>query len=179
MNQSRLALIFLGSLALISLVFFVISRFRGNQSIKQGWGATIGIGSYPPSIDPTYYPGDWNWQFKPTTDMSIEQAQSLVTKWFNFVNNVSPAVSGMIYSLFSDLQTPQSIASYGLTERMVYVLTRISDLLDDPSQYKTPADAERVFSPIAINVLDMEAGIKPQSGLYRNQNKMGWGVDVL
>ena len=62
---------------------------------------------------------------------------------------------------------------------MVYVLSRISDLLDNPSQYKTPADVQQAFAPIAINVFDMELDEVPQSGLYRNWKRMDWGVDVL
>jgi hypothetical protein len=179
MDQSRFAFIFFGGLILICLLLFIFSRFRGNQSIKQGWGAVIGIGAYPPEVDPTYYPPEWNWQFQDKPNMTLGDATSLVTKWNNFVNTVSPSVSGMVYNLFSDLQTPQSIANYGITERMVYVLTRISSLLDDPSQYKTAGDAERAFSPIAINVADLESDIKPQSGLYRDWERLDWAVDVL
>jgi hypothetical protein len=181
MEQYRLVLILFGALVLISLGFFLVSRFKGNsQSIKQRWGATINIGAYPPSVDPTYYTRHGtNWNFSPTADMTAAQAAAPFAKWNNFINSVPASISGTVYSLFPDLQTPQAVENYGLTDRMVYVLSRISDLLDNPSQYKTPADVQQAFAPIAINVFDMELDEVPQSGLYRNWKRMDWGVDVL
>src|ERR1700682_2371705 len=69
----------------------------------------IGIGAYPTDYPSMIGIGTvWN--------SSDQSAPGLVKKWYNFADAIGPDLSGAIYALFPDLQTPQSIDNYGLTE---------------------------------------------------------------
>jgi hypothetical protein len=111
--------------------------------------------------------------------MTIEQAKALLNKWFVFLSKLTPGVSGAFYSLLNDLQTLESIERYGLSQGMVDALAAIAPRLDNPGQFKTVEDVNRLIGPAAIKIFDQEMNENPQSGLYRRPQDMGWGVDVL
>lgn len=143
-------------------------------------GASIDIGAYPASSDPTYFNNyAMEWPFVPSDDLTTDQAEELLKKWASFVSNVSSEISGTFYSLIPGLQTSQSVQSYGLTQRMVYSLRAISSYLDNPEQFKTVGDVYRIIAPIAIKIFDEDINERPQSGLYKNWKKLGWGTDVM
>ena len=170
-------LIFIG---IAALVIIVTIATKNKTTIKQNWGTNeIGLGAYPSKIDPEAHGVGTVWMYTPKTSTAQTATYDLVQKWFKFAEAVGPDISGAIYALFSDLQTPQSISYYGLSAGMVRVLYAIAPYLDSPGSVKTLSDVNRIFSPTAIRIFDQELNVKPQSGLYENEAAYGDYIDVL
>lgn len=143
-------------------------------------GATIGIGAYPPSVDPTY----WNkfamsWPYSPKNGIDEKTAKRLLTSWLDFISKLQPDIQNTIYALFPGLQGVKSIEYYGLSNETIFSLFKISPYLDHPEKFKTTEDVYRLLSPAAIKLFDGQINEQPQDGLYNGWKNMGWGFDVL
>lgn len=198
MNQSQASLI-VGGIVVAALVVGLIVTITGKKQnravVKQGWigrpesqangtwgirGASIDMGSYPPSTDPTYWSRyAMNWPFKPSDTISDGQSENLVKKWYTFEATVDPNISATFYTLLPDLQTLQSVQSYGLTQRMVDAVHTISSYLDNPDQFKTTEDVYRLIGPTAIQIFNRQTNQRSHSGLYNDVKGYGWGINVL
>lgn len=143
-------------------------------------GATINIGAYQPSVDPTY----WNqfamtWPYSPDNGIDEQTARELLISWLKFMSKLSPNVQDAIYALFPSLQGVKSIDYYGVTGELIYSLSVIAPYLDHPEKFKNTEDVYRLLSSKAIKLFDEQINEKPQNGLYQDPKEMGWGVDVL
>lgn len=193
-----------GIIILVAITVFTITVLAANHSgnmlkNKQGFaslpdkirgqvypssygirGATIDIGAYPPSVDPTY----WNksamsWPYSPKSGIDEKTAKKLLTSWLNFNSKLPIDVQDAIYALFPGLQGLKSIEYYGLTNETIFSLFKISAYLDHPEKFKTVDDVYRLLSSEAIKLFDGQINENPQNGLYNNWKDMGWGFDVL
>lgn len=181
-TNNRMVLICGGVIVMVLIVCVIVSSKskKHQSSVRQGWAPgpnfagchlgsnQIGCAAYPPSVDPMAYGVGTIRDYKAATPEDKQDTNAMVQKWFDFTRQVSPEISGAIYSLFPDLQTPESIANYGLTSGMVAVLKIISPKLKSPENVKTSDDVNRLFLNHALNVANIEMNEKPMSGLYSN-----------
>jgi hypothetical protein len=185
--------------AIIFVVIVAAVHFSGNSGKnKQGFalvskqygqmypssygirGATIGIGAYPPSVDPTYWNTfAMNWPYDPKNGIDEKTAKRLLSEWLDFNAKLSPDVQDAIYALFPGLQGLKSIEYYGLSNETIFSLTKIAPALKHPEKFKTVDDVYQILSPEAIKLFDKQINEKPQTGLYDNVKDMGWGFDVI
>jgi len=188
-----------GVLAIVVLVL-VVNRSGNSSGNKQGFsrdvsknvhgqiypssygirGASIDIGAYPPSVDPTY----WNqfamtWPYDPKNGIDEKTAKELLAAWSKFISKLSPDTQNAIYALFPGLQGLKSIEYYGLTNEMIYCLLKLAPYLNQPEKFKSTDDVYRLLSPEAIRLFDEQINEKPQTGLYEKPQELGWGIDVL
>jgi hypothetical protein len=167
---------FLGVVILLIIAMIIFGLNLPKKSVKQPW-TQIDLGAYGPNIDPRAYTEENGWNILYNGDKAT--AKALVDKWYKFVEAVGPEISGVIYAMFPNLQTRESIRYYGLVAKMIRDLTAISPLLDSPQSIKTMEDIHRVFDTAAIKSFSMDMNERPQSGLYENTASYGNYIDVV
>src|SRR5665213_614887 len=114
MNSEWTISVLVGVIIITALVVILVKKNK--KSVRQPW-SQIGLGAYGPDTDPGAYTFKNGWNTVYTGDMTT--AKALLNKWYNFVESVGPEVSGVIYAMFPNLQTKESIRYYKLTAKMI------------------------------------------------------------
>jgi hypothetical protein len=147
------------------------------ETIRQGWDNQIGLGAYKYPETASVASG-YVADYKAKNKTDFEDKAELVRQWYNFADQLTPDVAGVVYDLFPDVQTRESVQYYGLTQGMVDALKVISKKLVNPKDIKTTEDINRIFAADAVKIYSRDINTKPESGLYKNTAEYGNYIGV-
>ncbi len=179
MDRKTLAYSIVGVTVVAAIVAIIVVSSKPKKHVRQNWGTNqIGMGAFPPSVDPGAMGPGTVWTYAAKTAADKTDTKALLQKWYQFADAIGPQLAGAIYALFPDLQTKQSISYYGLSAGMARTLKSISLNLGSPEGIKTVDDVMRVFGRQAAGIFNEELQMKPEDGKYLDQKGYGDFIDV-